>query len=95
MQVSVLIVEKLSEQERDAIADVWGRQVIEAALVNAAALRILRETEHIERRQVTVTVEQHQAIVPLTLEEIEREERRNETEKIMRRRQGGKLGSET
>ena len=95
MPVSVLIVEKLSEQERDAIADVWGRQVIEAALVNAAALRILRETEHVERSQVTVTVERQREIVPLTLAEIEREEQRNETEKIMRRRQGGRLGSET
>ena len=95
MTVSVLIVEKLSERERDAIADVWGRQVIEAALVNAAALRILRETERIDRRQVTVTVERQREIVPLTLAEIEREEKRNETEKIMRRRQGGRLGSET
>ena len=95
MPVSVLIVELITDTERDAIADLYGRRVIEAALVNAAALRILRETERIERRQVTVTVEQHQAIVPLTLDEIEREEKRNETEKIMRRRQGGKLGSET
>ena len=95
MTVSVLIVEKLSEQERDAISDVWGRQVIEAALINAAALRMIRETERIERRQVTVAIEQHQAIVPITLDEIEREEKRNETEKIMRRRQSGRLGSET
>ena len=95
MTVSALIVELISELERDAIAELYGRRVIEAAQANAQALRIIRETERIERRQVSVTIEQHQAIVPLTLDEIEREERRNETEKIMRRRQSGRLGSET
>ena len=95
MPVSVLIVELITDTERDAIADLYGRRVIEAAQANAQALRLIRETERIERRQVTVTVEQQAVIVPLTLAEIEREERRNETEKIMRRRQSGRLGSET
>lgn len=92
MTVSVLIVEKITEQEREAIAEVYGRSVIESALINARALRVLQEGL---RRQAIQPIPEQQVLTPLTYAEMRRDEQYNRTEKIMRSRSSGRLGSET
>lgn len=79
-----LIVELISEEERDDIAERYGTAVIRAALENARALQLLRDPAVI-----------HADWKPPTLDEMRREEEQAGFEKIMRRRQSGRLGSET
>ena len=84
-----LIVEKITQAERDELAEIYGTEVIASAMNNARALQIIRAHEEkeaaIERKDWT----------PPAYAEIRREEEQAGLEKIMRSRQGGRLGSET
>ena len=89
MPVGFLIVELISEEERDEIAERYGTAVIRAALENARALQLLRDPAVREAAVI------HADWKPPTLDEMRREEEQAGFEKIMRRRQSGRLGSET
>ena len=84
-----LIVEKITQAERDELAEIYGTEVIASAMNNARALQLIRDHEvkqaAIERKDWT----------PPAYAEIRREEEQAGLEKIMRSRQGGRLGSET
>lgn len=84
MPVTVLIVEKITDAERIAIAEVFGKRVIEAALQNAEALKLLREAQD---RRTNWT--------PPTRDEIRREEELTMLERDMQQKSTGRLGSAT
>ena len=89
MSAGFLVVELITAEERDELAEIYGTEVIASAMNNARALQIIRDHE---KKQTAVA---RNGWTPPTYAEIRREEEQAGLEKIMRRRQGGRLGSET
>lgn len=84
-----LIVELITDEEREELAEIYGTEVIASAMNNARALQLLRAHE------VKQAAAELKDWTPPTYAEIRREEEQAGLEKIMRRRQGGRLGSGT
>ena len=89
MPGSVLIIELISQQQRDTLALEYGPDVITAALQNLQAVELLRDAEC---RQLT---RQYANWIPPTREEILRELHVGQLDRDMRQRSKGRLGSET
>ena len=84
-----LIVELITDEEREELAEIYGTEVIASAMNNVRALQLIRAHE------VKQAAIERNDWKPPTLDEMRREEEQAGFEKIMRRRQGGRLGSET
>lgn len=89
MPGSVLMIELISEKQREALVLEFGPDVITAALQNLQAVELLRDAEC---RQLT---RQYTNWQPPTREEILRELHVGQLDRDMRKRSKGRLGSET